>query len=244
MVPRIATRYRGAGYAGLIGTLLILFSFLSAVWGLNDPTMNFYWWAGYTLILAAALAFCVALGFRLNKRVTLRDDVFAALLGFVSGAFTVGINLLVAFIEPAFAYTSSESVWLVMLAPVSETLLFNVAIYEVFDFHLRGVDPIQVILASDITFVGYHYFRYFAQSQTLAPIFLIIILTVGNTLFMYTYHVTKNATAPMTAHTTVNFASQRQQVIQSLINAIPALVALLVMVVVVYILSKIIRRNL
>jgi len=243
-VPRIGTRYRGPGYAGLIGAMFILFSLLSAVWGLNDPTLNFYWWSGYTLIWAASLSFCAVLGFRLNKRVTLKDDTFAALLGFISGAFTVGINLLVAFIEPAFSYTSSESVWLIMLAPVSETLLFDIAVYEVFDFFLQGVDPLQVILASDIPFVGYHYFRYFAQTQALAPIFLIIILTVGNSLFMYTYHVTKNATAPMVAHTTVNFASQRQQVIQSLINAVPAIVALIVMVAVVYVLSKIIRRNL
>jgi hypothetical protein len=239
----MTTRYRGAGYAGVIGTLLILFSLLSSVWGINDPTLNFFWWVSHAVIWGCALAFCVAMGFRLNKEVTLKNDMAAACIGIVSGGFTIGINLLVGIIDPALSYVSSESVWLVMLAPVSETLLFNVAVYEVFDFHLRGVDWLQVAIASDIAFVGYHYFKYFMQTQTLAPIFIMLILTVGNTLFVYTYHVTKNATAPMVAHTVVNFASQRQQVIQTFIDAVPALVSLFVLVVIAYFVSKIIRRN-
>lgn len=240
----MTTGYRGAGYAGLIGTLLILFAFLSSVWGLNDPTLNFEWWVAYVLIFAVSLAFDVAMGFRLNKKgVTIADDVKAAMFGIVTGATIVGINLLVAFVDPAFSYASGESVWLTMLAPVSETLLFDVAIYEVFDWYFQGTDWLTVAIASDITFVGYHYFKYFAQEQLLAPILIIIILTAGNTLFIFGYHITKNATAPMTSHTIVNFASQRQQVLQAFIDAVPSLMALLVLVVLAVFLARIFRRR-
>lgn len=238
--------YRGAGYAGLIGTMLILFAFLSAVWGINDPTLNFDWWVVSMLIFGTSIGLAGLLGFRLNKSgVTIADDIKAAIFGVVSGATVVGINLIVAFIDPAFSYTSSQGAWLTMLAPVSETFIFDVVIYEIFDWYFQGTDWLNVAVASDLTFVGYHYFKYFAEGNVaiIEPILIIIILTAGNTLFVFGYHMFKNATAPMVAHTIVNFASQRQQVIQIFIDAVPTLMSLLVIVVIVVFAIRSFRRR-
>jgi len=238
--------YRGAGYAGLIGAMLILFAFLSAIWGVNDPTMNFQWWVVALLLFASSVGFAALFGFRLNReRVTIADDIKAATFGLISGLTVVGINLLVAFIDPAFSYTSGQSAWLTMLAPVTETFIFDVVIYEMFDWYLRGTDWTSVAIASDITFVGYHYYKYFAEGgvNLLQPVLIILILTAGNTLFVFVYSIAKNATAPMVSHTVVNFASQREQVIQAFIDAVPALMALLVIVVVVVLAINAFRRR-
>jgi len=196
-----------AGYAGIIGSLLIFLAILSIVWGGLDPTSNFRTWAVLSFELFGGLIFSVLFDFTLAKKVPEAKEFESILLGMFAGSVFLGLELVI--LTAGASFSTSQSLWLSLLAPVAETMLFVVALYQMFTFFFPRMPLLWKIIASDLTFACFHYFAY-----GLYPDFLLrlLILVLGNTAFVFIYSITHNATAPMIAHLMMNLSPNLEAV--------------------------------
>jgi hypothetical protein len=200
------------GYAGFVGAVLLLFAFLSVMWAGLDPSTDLRSWFTLSFELAFGLAIAMGFGFRLARRATVQSEISGVMLGVLGGMAVLGMQLVL--LTADYLLSTAQGVWLSMLAPVAETM-FVVAIFEVFRFHFPEISWIQIAIPTDLCFAVFHYFAY-----GMRPDFILveIILAIGNTVFVYLYHLTHNATVPMVAHFIVNVAPNSQAIGQFLMD--------------------------
>lgn len=200
------------GYAGFVGAVLLLFAFLSVMWAGLDPSTDLRSWFTLSFELACGLTIAIGFGFKLAQRASLQSEISGVMLGVLGGVIILGLQM--ALLTADYFLSTAQGVWLSMLAPVAETMLV-VAVYHVFRFHFPEISWIQIAIPTDLMFAVFHYFAY-----GMRPDFILveIILAIGNTVFVYLYHLTHNATVPMVAHFIVNVAPNSQAIGQFLMD--------------------------
>ena len=225
-----ASTRKVTGTAGLCGTLLIFFAVLSTFWASLDPTMDLRSIFAYSAVLFGGLGLALGFGFQFARKPDMRGEVTAVSLGIGAGIVMLAMQSGIFFISGLLPYSAQGS-WLIILAPVAETMLFNVAFYHLFKTHFPELGWLQIAVASDVTFAMFHFFAYGYR-----PDFLLIlaILLIGNTVLMYIYHLTKNASAPMVAHLIVNLAVVQDEVVTGLLANVGTFVILFMVFVLVY----------
>ncbi len=218
------------GTAGLVGTLFIFFAILSTFWAALDPTMDIRPIFAYSAVLFGGLALALGFGFQFARRPDPKGEVAAVVLGLGAGIVMIAMQSSIYLISGLLPY-STQSSWLIILAPVAETMCFNVAFYHLFKTHFPELGWLQIAIASDVTFAMFHFFAYGHRADFWL---ILIILLLGNTVLMYIYHLTKNASAPMVAHLVVNLAIVQEEVVAVLLANIGTFVALFMVFVLIY----------
>lgn len=231
---------RKRGFAGFIGSTLIMFAFLSMVWALLDPTTSKTTWQILVVEYLGGLIISLAFGFTLTRKVTISKEIEAALIGLAAGTLMLTMNQAIFTVTNFVPYSATgEGLWLVMLAPIAETLAFNVAIYHWFRNTYPEISWVYIALASDLSFALYHFFRYGSRPDFLI---ILIVLLIGDTVLMFIYDLTRNATAPMIAHTMVNFATAPAAVLSALETFAYLMLAVFVIVLIIYIIGGKLRK--
>lgn len=225
-----ASTRRNTGTAGLVGTLLIFFAVLSTFWASLDPTMDLRAIFAYSAVLFGGLGLALGFGFQFARKPDMRGEITAVSLGAGAGIVMLAIQSTIFFISDLLPYSTQGS-WLIILAPVAETMLFNVAFYHLFKTHFPELGWLQIAAASDVTFAMFHFFAYGYRADFWL---ILIILLIGNTFLMYIYHLTKNASAPMIAHLLVNLAVVQDEVVTGLLANVGTFVILFMVFVLVY----------
>lgn len=221
---------RVTGTAGFVGTLFIYFAILSTFWMALDPAVDIRPLFAYSVELFGGLGLALGFGFTFARKTDLDREIQAVLLGLFAGIVMIAIQSATYAVAGALPYSATTTV-LILLAPVAETMCFNVAFYHLFKFHFPELGWLQIALTSDITFALYHFFAFGARADFWI---ILIILLAGNTILMYVYHLTKNATAPMVGHFLVNLAVSYNEVMAGLLPHIGTLVLMFVSFVIIY----------
>ena len=221
---------RVTGTAGFVGTLFIYFALLSTFWMALDPTVDIRPLFAYSVEMLGGLALALGFGFSFARKTDLDKEIQAVMLGLFAGIVMIAIQSGVYAISGILPFSTGNTI-LILLAPVAETMAFNVAFYHLFKFHFPELGWLQIALTSDLTFAMYHFFAYGARPDFWL---ILIILLAGNTILMYVYHLTKNATAPMVGHFLVNLAVSYDEVIAGLLPHIGTLVLLFVVFILIY----------
>lgn len=221
---------RVTGTAGFVGTLFIYFSILSVFWMALDRTVDIRPLFAHSVVLFGGLALALGFGFTFARKTDLDKEIQAVMLGLFAGIVMTAIQSATYAVAKVLPYSMSNTA-LILLAPCAETMMFNVAFYHLFKFHFPELGWLQIALTSDITFAMYHFFAY-----GLRPDFwlILIILLAGNTILMYVYHLTKNATAPMVGHFLVNLAVSYNEVMSVILPHIGTLVLMFVFFILIY----------
>ena len=227
-----ASTRKVTGTAGVVGTLLIFFAILSMFWAGLDPAVDIRSVFAYSVELLGGLALAMGFGFKFARRTNLKIEVRDVALGLLAGVIILAIHNGIFAVSGLLPY-SLGSAWLILLAPVAETMLFNVAFYHLFKTHFPELSWLQIAVTSDVSFAMYHFFAYGGRPDFWL---VLIILLIGNTMLMYVYHLTKNASAPMVAHLVVNLAVVQDEVISALLANVGTLVALFMVFVLLYLL--------
>lgn len=233
-----ASTRKVTGTAGLVGTLFIFFAILSVFWAALDPTMDLRAIFAYSAVLFGGLGLALGFGFQFARRHDPKSEVAAVSLGLLAGIIILAIQGGIYAVSGLLPYSTADT-WLILLAPVAETLAFNVAFYHLFRIHFPELGWLQIAFASDVTFAMFHFFAYSTRPDFWL---ILIILLLGNTVLMYVYHLTKNATAPIVAHFVVNVAASYDQVIPILLANIGTFVLLFMFFVLVSLLLGRLRR--
>lgn len=218
------------GTAGFVGTLFIYFALLSIFWMALDRTVDIRPLFAYSVELIGGLALALGFGFTFARKTELEKEIQAVMLGLFAGIVMIAIQSAIYAVAGELPF-SIESTAFILLAPAAETMTFNVAFYHLFKFHFPELGWLQIALTSDLTFAMYHFFAYGARPDFWLILF---ILLVGNTVLMYVYHLTKNATAPMIGHFLVNFAVCYDEVMAGLLPHIGTIVLMFVSFVLIY----------
>jgi hypothetical protein len=218
-----------SGFAGFVGSLLLFMAFFAMAWASLDETTSVRQVMAYSFILLGGLGLSLGFGFRLSQRAELKSELTSVMLGVTTGI--VVLVSMMALMLIGINFTTNENVAFALLAPVAETMAFVVAPYHLFKYNFPEAHWLTMAIPADIIFSVFHFYRYFAR-----PDFIIIwiILVIGNTFFVYIYHITKNATAPMIAHFIVNLASNTEPVIGFLVTTMPLFVGMFIVFAFVY----------
>jgi len=225
-----ASSRKTSGAAGLVGTLLIFFAVLSTFWAALDPTMDMRSIFAYSAVLFGGLALSLGFGFQFARKPDMRGEITAVSLGIGAGIVMLAMQSGIFFISGLLPY-STQGTWLIILAPVAETLMFTVAFFHLFKTHFPELGWLQIAVASDVTFAMFHFFAYGYRADFWL---ILIILLLGNTVLMYIYHLTKNFTAPAVAHLIVNLAVVQDEVVAGLLANIGTFIILFTVFVLVY----------
>jgi hypothetical protein len=220
---------RVTGTAGFVGTLMIFFAILNVFWASLDPTVDIRPLFGYSIELLGGLGLALGFGFSFARKTDLNKEFQATILGLFSGISMIATQSAVYAISGLLPY--SVNVTLILLAPVAETMLFTVAFYHLFRFHFPELGWLQIAATSDVSFAFYHYFAYGARPDFWI---ILVILLVGNTILMWVYHLTKNATAPMIGHFLVNAAVVGNEAVSAILPHVGTIVALFALFVLIY----------
>jgi len=224
-----------AGYAGFIGSSLIFIAILSMVWGGLDRTTDFRAWAVLSFELFGGLLFSSLFGFSLlrradfSKHANIQAETQGVLFGVFAGSAVVILEMVI--LTSSQLASTAQGVWLSMLAPVAETMFADVAVYHLLRSAFPKMRWIWIALGSDAVFSLFHFFHYSASPDWL---WILLILIVGNTFFVWTYHLTRNATAPMMAHLIVNVAPNSQNVFAFVLQYGPLLILMFVVFFIVF----------
>lgn len=229
---------RVTGTAGFVGTLFIYFALMSTFWMALDRTIDIRPLFAYSVELLGGLGLALGFGFTFARKTDLNKEMQAVMLGLFAGIVMIAIQSAVYAVYGLLPYSTTTTV-LILLAPVAETMAFNVAFYHLFKFHFPELSWLQIAITSDITFAMYHYFAFGARPDFWL---ILIILLAGNTILMYVYHLTKNATAPMVGHFLVNLAVSYDEVVAGLLPHIGTLVMMFVVFVLIYLFVGRLRR--
>ena len=159
----------------------------------------------------------------LEKSVNIRREAEAVILGVFTGSLTIIIEFVV--LATSQVASTGEGVSLSLMAPAAEGMLAVVAVYELLTAAFPTMRWYFKALASDIVFALFHWFHYGQDPKWLL---LIVILAAGNTLFVWGYHITRNATVPIVAHLIVNVAPNLQDVLDFFIVYGPLLIIMFV----------------
>lgn len=225
-----ADRTKGViGTAGFIGTLLIFFAILSTFWAALDPTVDIRPLFAYSVELFGGLGLALGFGFTFARKTDLNREIQAALLGLFAGIVIIATQSAVYALSGLLPF--SADIMLVLLAPVAETMLFTVAFYHLFKFHFPELSWLQIAVTSDVSFAMYHFFAYGYRADFWL---ILIILLIGNTILMWIYASSMNATAPMVAHFIVNFAVVGQDALAAILPNIGVVIALFVLFILIY----------
>lgn len=206
-----------AGYAGVIGIFLIFLAIFAIVWGGLDPTANFRTWTVLSFELFGGLIFSALLGFTLARRPSMKNEYSAVLLGVLAGSLFIMLEMVI--LTLGVSMSTSQGLWLSLLAPAAETMLFIVAPYQMLTILFPRMPLVWKAIFSDAFFSFFHYFAYGFYADFWLKL---IVLVLGNTVFILTYHMTRNATAPMIAHLMMNLAPNSQAVGSLLLQWGPA----------------------
>ena len=231
------TEKRG-GYSGFFGSLMISFAFFSMIWALLDPATDFTAWTVLSVEYLGGLVLSMAFGFRLVKRVPLEDETNALILGVVGGIISSALSSVFLFFGQPFS--TYEGVWLIMLAPVAEVLAFNIFVYHLIDFHFEESGFWAKAAPSDLAFAFFHW-----AAKGDDPLFwlYLIVFMVGNTVFMWLYDMTKNATAPFTAHYIINLIFAWNYVVPVLYAVLPIFILVFIGVVTLFIIFEVVLKR-
>lgn len=221
---------RVTGTAGMVGTLFIFFAILSAFWTAMDPTVNLRLVVAYSVELFGGLGLALGFGFSFARKPNLSREFQAVMLGLFAGIVITAMQSAIHAVSGVVTL-SVEHTLFILLAPVAETMLFSVAFYHLFKFHFPELSWLQIALTSDVSFAMYHYFAYGARADFWL---ILIILLIGNTVLMYVYHLTKNATAPMVGHFLVNLAVVGEEAAAAILPHIGTLIAMFMVFVLIY----------
>lgn len=224
-----AEKKHRSGFAGFVGSLLLFMAFFAMAWASLDETANIRQVMAYSFILLGGLSLSLGFGFKLSRRADIKSEMTSIILGVTTGVIVLCIMIVLMTI--GISLTTNENVAFALLAPVAETMAFVVAPYHLFKYNFPEAHWLTMAIPADIVFSIFHFYRYFAQ-----PDFMIvwIILVIGNTFFVYIYHITKNATAPMIAHFIVNLASNTEPVINFLVMTLPLFVGMFIVFAFIY----------
>ena len=220
---------RRDGFAGFVGSLLLFVAFFAMAWASLDETTNIRQVMAYSFIFLGGLGLSLGFGFKLSRRADLNSELLGIILGVTVGFIVLSVQLAIQYIGINFA--TNESVAFTLLAPVAETMAFVVAPYHLFKYNFPEANWLTMAIPADLIFSVFHFYRYFSSPDV---IIIWIILVIGNTLFVYIYHITKNATAPMIAHLVVNLASNTQPVTNFLITTLPLFIVMFVVFAFIY----------
>ena len=212
---------RVTGTAGFVGTLMIFFAILNIFWASLDPTVDIRPLFAYSAELLGGLCLALGFGFSFARKTDLNKEFQAVILGLIAGISMIAVQTGIYAVSGLLPY--SVGITLILLAPVAETMLFTVAFFHLFRFHFPELSWLQIALTSDISFAFYHYFAYGARADFFI---ILIILLLGNTILMWVYSLTLNATAPMVGHFLVNFAVVGDEAIASILPHVSTVVIL------------------
>jgi hypothetical protein len=224
-----STRLERKGYAGFVGASLIFIAILSTVWAGLDPATDKTAWLVLIVELFGGLIFSAMFGFsfvrhvNLEKSANIRREAEAVIFGVFTGSLTIIIEFVV--LATSQVASTGEGVSLSLMAPAAEGMLAVVAVYELLTAAFPTMRWYFKALASDIVFALFHWFHYGQDPKWLL---LIVILAAGNTLFVWGYHITRNATVPIVAHLIVNVAPNLQDVLDFFIIYGPLLIIMFV----------------
>jgi len=224
-----AETQRVTGTAGFVGTLFIYFALLNTFWMALDRTVDIRPLFGYSVELIGGLALAMGFGFSFARKTDLDKEIQAVMLGLFAGIVMIAIQSAVYAVSGLLPY--SVNVTLILLAPVAETMLFTVAFYHLFKFHFPELSWLQIAATSDVSFAMYHFFAYGARPDFWL---ILIILLAGNTVLMYVYHLTKNATTSIVGHFLVNLAVCYDEVAAGILPHIGTLVLMFVFFILIY----------
>lgn len=202
---------RRTGYAGVIGSLMLFTAIFAMAWASLDPTTDTRMLNATAFILIGGFVLSLASGFKLSRSKDLKSEPNAIMLGLGAGLIILVIQMVIMSLGVSFVV--EQSVAFVFLAPVAETMMFVIAPYHFFRYNFPRSHWVTSVIPADIVFSVFHFYRYSAHPDF---ILILIILILGNTLFVWVYHITKNATAPILAHFIVNLASNTQPVLDYL----------------------------
>ena len=220
---------RVTGTAGFVGTLMIFFAILNTFWASLDPTIDIRPLFGYSVELFGGLGLALGFGFSFARKTDLNKEFQAVILGLFSGIVMIAVQAGIYAVSGLLPY--SVNITLILLAPVAETLLFTVAFFHLFRFHFPELSWLQIAATSDISFAFYHFFAYGARPDFWI---ILIILLIGNTILMWVYSITLNATAPMVGHFLVNASVVGDEAIASILPHVGTIVALFSAFVLIY----------
>lgn len=209
---------------------MIFFAVLSTFWASLDPTMDLRSIFAYSAVLFGGLGLALGFGFQFARKPDMRGEITAVSLGIGAGIVMLAIQSVIFFISGLLPYSTQGS-WLIILAPVAETMLFNVAFYHLFKTHFPELGWLQIAAASDVTFAMFHFFSYGYRADFWL---ILMVLLVGNTILMYIYHLTKNAGTSMTAHLVVNLAVVQDEVVAMFLANVGTFIVLFMVFVLVY----------
>jgi len=220
---------RVTGTAGFVGTLMIFFAILNVFWASLDVTIDIRPLFGYSVELLGGLGLALGFGFSFARKTELNKEFQAVILGLFAGIVMIAVQSAIFAVSGLLPY--SVNVTLILLAPVAETMLFTVAFYHLFKFHFPELGWLQIAATSDVSFAFYHYFAYGARADFWL---VLIILLAGNTILMWVYHLTKNATAPMVGEFLVNFAVVGDQAFAAILPNVGVIVMLFTAFILIY----------
>lgn len=227
-------RQERESFAGFVGALLIVFSFMSVLWLALDPASDKNIVMFYFAELIGGTTLAIAFGFKFSRRLSLENEMASITSGLIVGLVAVIVQTMLLIFGASVS--TVEGVWYVLLAPVAETMAFVVAIYELFRIYFPDELWTTYAIASDMMFTAFHIWRYISYPN-FALIFISII--IGNTLFIWVYHITRNATAPIIGHLIVNIFATGQETINMVLTALPYYLAIFAFVVAVYIIISV-----
>ena len=216
-----AEEKRSSGFAGFVGSLMLFMAFFAMAWASLDPTTDVRMVMAYSFIYLGGFVLSLGFGFKLSRRVDMKSEMTSVMLGITTGFIVLSVMMLLMFFGTTFA--TNESVAFALLAPVAETMAFVIAPYHLFRYNFPEAHWLSIAIPANVIFSIFHFYRYFAQPNF---ILIWIILVVGNTFFVYIYHLTKNATSVMIAHFIVNLASSTEPVINFLIVYAPLFIVM------------------
>lgn len=155
-------------------------------------------WLLYLSWLSLGIAIAALIGVQARPD-RIAGEGYAVAIGIVGYAIIVTMQYL-TFMLSNIVLFSQLNFYFAILAPISETFFFTVSLYRFIRVALPALSWLFSNLISSITFALYHYFVYGLDPMTL------IILFFGNTVLNYTFELTKNPAAPITAHLLVNIS--------------------------------------
>lgn len=185
--------------ANLLTVIYIVAGALTATFSaravMNDPTQLSRWLL-FLVWLALGISIAALIGVQARPERVIGEG-FALSIGIIGYSVIMVIQYCMVLVS-AFMPFSQMNFYFAILAPISETFFFTVTLYRIIRVALPAFTWLFSNLISSITFALYHYFVY-----GLDPISL-IVLFLGNTVLNYTFELTKNPAAPITAHLLVN----------------------------------------
>lgn len=229
---------RRNGFAGFIGSLMLFMAFFAMSWASLDRTVDIRSVMSISFIFLGGFALSLGFGFQLSKRTDIKSEMNSIMLGVSTGLLVLVIQIIL--MNLGINLASNENVAFALLAPVAETMAFVVAPYHLFRYNFPEAHWTTMAIPADLIFSIFHFYRYASHPDV---ILIWIILVIGNTLFVFIYHLTKNATAPIIAHTIVNLASNTEPVTAFLISYLPLFIGMFVVFSFLYFLIGEVRKR-